>query len=85
MQDDGRGVEGAEKVEALPRQGTAGLGPIRVAVCAVEVEVLEAGEGEAEQGAAKDEPEDEVVAMGEADGVIQLAGPGYKAVSRWST
>lgn len=48
------------------------------------VEVGHAGEAEAHEGAAKDEEEDEVVALGEADGVVYLAAKGDEAVGRRS-
>lgn len=47
---------------------------------AVIVEVLEVGEGEPHQGAGEDEEEDKVVALGEADGVVDFAGRGHETV-----
>lgn len=55
---------------------------IGVAVDAVVVEEHHSGEGKAEHGTGEDEPEDEVVAFGEADWVVDLAGLGDERVGR---
>lgn len=52
----------------------AQCGPrIAAAEDAVEVELWRAREGESKEGAAEDKPEDKVVALGEADWVVNLA------------
>ena len=50
----------------------------------VEVEIHESGEGEPEERTGEDEPQDEVVGFAEADGVVDFARPGVKAVLWWA-
>lgn len=80
MHDDAYLLVARLVVVALAR---GGLGA-RAAKDAVEVEVLEPGEGEAQQGAAEDEPEGCVVALGEADRVVGFAHDAHEAVAGWS-
>lgn len=49
---------------------------------AAEIEVHKPGEGEAEECTGEDEPEDEIVGLAEAEGVVHLAGPGIETVLR---
>lgn len=85
VEDDANLVEapGPEVVEALARQGARGA--LVAAEDAPDIEVLEAGEGEAKEGPDKDEPKHKVVTLGEADGVVDLAGSCHKAVGWRST
>lgn len=53
---------------------------VGVAVNAIIVEEHHSREGKAEHGAGEDEPEDEVVAFGEADWVVYLASLGDEGV-----
>lgn len=79
MEDDADPVGARPRVvEALARQGARG--PLVAAEDAPDVEVLEAGEGEAEEGPEEDEPQHKVVALGEADGVVDFAGSCHKGV-----
>lgn len=48
----------------------------------IEVEVHEAGQSKAKESAGEHEVENEVVGFGEADGVVDLAGPGVEGVLR---
>lgn len=47
---------------------------------AVVIEILEARERKAHHGAREDKEEDKVVALGEADGVVHLAGRCHKGI-----
>jgi len=47
---------------------------------AVEVDELEAGQGKSHHGTAENKEENEVVALGEADGVVHLASGGDEAI-----
>ena len=67
--------------EAFARTSAATI-VVGIAVDAVEVEEHHASERKAEEGAGEDEPEDEVVAFGEADWVVDFTGCGDEAVGR---
>ena len=67
--------------EAFARTSAATV-VVGIAVDAVEVEEHHACEGKAEEGAGEDEPEDEVVAFGEANWVVDFAGYGDEAIGR---
>jgi hypothetical protein len=62
--------------------GAIATGRVGIAEYGVEVEIFETGEGEAEEGAIKDEEEDEVVAFGETQGVVNFAHHTYEGVLR---
>lgn len=83
MHDDADILNALEVVVAFTGEGTADCG-FRVAEDAFDVEEHESGEGESEQGAAKDDEQDEVVALGEADGVVYTADECHEGVGRWS-
>jgi hypothetical protein len=66
--------------ETLSRTCAIAAGAIGIAVNAVIVEVHHSSERKAKHGTGEDEPEDEVVAFGETDGVIDFAGLGNETV-----
>jgi len=69
---------------AWARTVTSAVG---IAVNAIVIKEHHSGEGEAKHGASEDEPEDEVIAFGEANWVVDLAGLGDEGVgwrTRWS-
>lgn len=59
-------------VEALPGSGARGS-TSRITEPAVEVQVLESCEAEAEERPDENEPQDEVISLGEADGIVDFA------------
>jgi hypothetical protein len=78
-----RAVKGRPlEVVALPRGGAVRGAESRPAEHAVDVEVHEAGEGEAKHTAGKQDEEDEVVASVEAEGVVDAPGCCHERVGR---
>lgn len=82
MQLDADAIDGTGRVPVTLAGGRVGVGLVGGAEDAVEVEVHEAREAEAEHGAREDEPQDEIVPVGKADGVVELAHGSDEAVSR---
>lgn len=67
-----------EVVEALPGSCVVAAGVTGVAEDSVEIKILESGQCESHEGTCKDEPEYEVVASFEPDGMVDFAHGTYE-------